>query len=86
MKDIMDQVKRMKHRFIAQPFVPQNAVVTPGTQVVWFSGDVGHDHNIVVRDTNSNNNTIFETGDFPNLRLLDLSHLTTRGPSIMPIP
>ena len=52
-------------RFIAQPFVPQNAVVTPGTQVVWFSGDVGHDHNIVVRDTNSNNNTIFETGDFP---------------------
>ena len=52
-------------RFIAQPFVPQNAVITPGTQVVWFSGDVGHDHNIVVRDTNSNNNTIFETGDFP---------------------
>jgi plastocyanin len=52
-------------RFIAQPFVPQNAVVTPGTQVVWFSGDVGHDHNIVVRDANSNNNTIFETGDFP---------------------
>jgi plastocyanin len=52
-------------RFIAQPFVPQNAVVTPGTQVVWFSGDVGHDHNIVVRDTNNNNNTIFETGDFP---------------------
>jgi plastocyanin len=52
-------------RFIAQPFVPQHATVTPGTQVVWFSGDVGHDHNIVVRDTNSNNNTIFETGDFP---------------------
>jgi hypothetical protein len=40
-------------------------VITPGTQVVWFSGDVGHDHNIVVKDTNSNNNTIFETGDFP---------------------
>ena len=52
-------------RFIAQPFVPQNAVVTPGTQVVWLSGDVGHDHNIVVRDANSNNNTIFDTGDFP---------------------
>jgi plastocyanin len=52
-------------RFIPQPFVPQHAVVTPGTQVVWFSGDVGHDHNIVVRDANSNNNTIFETGDFP---------------------
>ncbi|HTH20990.1 MAG TPA: hypothetical protein VL854_02120, partial [Nitrososphaeraceae archaeon] len=54
-------------RFIAQPFVPQHVSVTPGTQVVWFSGDVGHDHNIVVRDANSNNNTIFETGDFPEL-------------------
>lgn len=51
--------------FIAQPFVPQHAVISRGTQVVWFSGDVGHDHNIVVRDTNSNNNTIFETGEFP---------------------
>jgi hypothetical protein len=52
-------------RFIPQPFVPQHALVTPGTQVVWFSGNVGHVHNIVVRDANSNNNTIFETGDFP---------------------
>ena len=49
-------------RFIAQPFVPQNAIIGPGTQVVWFSGDVGHDHNIVVREVNS---TIFETGQFP---------------------
>ena len=49
-------------RFIAQPFVPQNAIIGSGTQVVWFSGDVGHDHNIVVREVNS---TIFETGQFP---------------------
>jgi plastocyanin len=49
-------------RFIAQPFLPQNAIIGPGTQVVWFSGDVGHDHNIVVREANS---TIFETGQFP---------------------
>ena len=49
-------------RFIAQPFVPQNAIIGAGTQVVWFSGDVGHDHNIVVREANS---TIFETGQFP---------------------
>jgi plastocyanin len=52
-------------RFIAQPFVPQNAVVSPGTQVVWFSGDVGHEHNIVVRD--SSNNQLFETGEFTEL-------------------
>ena len=49
-------------RFIAQPFVPQNAIIGSGTQVVWFSGDVGHDHNIVVREANR---PIFETGQFP---------------------
>ena len=37
-------------RFIAQPFLPQNVLVGPGTQVAWFNGDVGHEHNIVVRD------------------------------------
>ena len=71
-------------RFIAQPFVPQNAVVTPGTQVVWFSGDVGHDHNIVVRDSNSNNNTIFETGDFPEFEAS--YYIQQHGNSIMLIP
>jgi plastocyanin len=49
-------------RFIAQPFIPQNAIVGPGTQVVWFNGDVGHEHNIVVRD--SNGAQLFETGEF----------------------
>jgi hypothetical protein len=37
-------------RFIAQPFVPKNAVISPGTEVVWFNGDVGHEHKIVVND------------------------------------
>jgi len=27
-------------RFIAQPFLPQNAIVGRGTQVAWFKGDV----------------------------------------------
>jgi plastocyanin len=53
-------------RFIAQPFIPQNATVTPGTQVVWFNGDVGHEHNIVVRDTNGDQ--LFETGEFTELQ------------------
>jgi plastocyanin len=53
-------------RFIAQPFIPQNATVTPGTQVVWFNGDVGHEHNIVVRD--SNGSQLFETGEYTELQ------------------
>ena len=52
-------------RFIAQPFVPQNVVVGPGTQVAWFNGDVGHEHNIVVRDANGAQ--LFETGEFTEL-------------------
>jgi plastocyanin len=53
-------------RFIAQPFVPQNVVINPGTQVVWFNGDVGHEHNIVVRDANGVQ--LFETGEFTELQ------------------
>jgi plastocyanin len=53
-------------RFIAQPFVPQNDVINTGTQVVWFNGDVGHEHNIVVRDTNGVH--LFETGKFTELQ------------------
>jgi plastocyanin len=52
-------------RFIAQPFVPQNAVVGIGTQVIWYNGDVGHEHNIVVSDNGGNQ--IFQTGEFIEL-------------------
>jgi plastocyanin len=52
-------------RFIAQPFLPQNAIVGPGTQVAWFNGDVGHEHNIVVRDANGAQ--LFDTGEFTEL-------------------
>jgi plastocyanin len=52
-------------RFIAQPFLPQNVIVGPGTQVAWFNGDVGHEHNIVVRDANGAQ--LFETGEFDEL-------------------
>jgi plastocyanin len=53
-------------RFIADPFVPQNVVASPGTRIIWYNGDVAHEHNIVVRDANSNNQ-IFQTGLFPEL-------------------
>ncbi|MFZ0203394.1 MAG: hypothetical protein WAL46_06850 [Nitrososphaeraceae archaeon] len=52
-------------RFIARPFLPQNAIVEPGTQVAWFNGDVGHEHNIVVNDPNGIQ--VFETGEFTEL-------------------
>jgi plastocyanin len=51
-------------RFLDQPFIPQNAVLNKGTNVVWFNGDVGHDHNLVITN-NSTGETIHETGIFP---------------------
>jgi plastocyanin len=66
-------------RFIAQPFVPQHAVISPGTEVVWFNGDIGHEHNIVVTSTDTtgtqtgqssigtNGTQLFNSGEFIEL-------------------
>jgi plastocyanin len=64
-------------RFFAQPFLPQNAIVGPGTQVVWFNGDVGHEHNIVVRDANGAQ--LFETGEFTELEASSPITFNTTG-------
>ena len=32
-----------EQRHIAQPYIPQKAVVSPGAMVVWFNGDVDHE-------------------------------------------
>jgi hypothetical protein len=40
-------------------------VIEPGTQVAWFNGDVGHEHNIVVNDPNGIQ--VFDTGEFSEL-------------------
>jgi plastocyanin len=48
-------------RFLAQHFVPENAVINPGTTVLWFNGDVGHERTIDVKDASGN--TVFNTGE-----------------------
>ena len=35
-------------RFIDQSFLPQKAIVNKGTSVMWFSGDVSHEHKILL--------------------------------------
>jgi plastocyanin len=50
-------------RFLDQSFVPDHAVINPGTNVIWFNGDVGHEHDLVVKD-NSTGQNIFQTGPF----------------------
>jgi hypothetical protein len=59
-------------RFLDQPFIPQNAVVNQGTNIVWFNGDVGHDHNLVVT-SNSTGETVHESGVFPEFEVRDVA-------------
>jgi plastocyanin len=51
-------------RFIAQSFVPETAVINKGTNVIWFNGDVGHEHDIVVTSDVNSTSPIYQTGEF----------------------
>jgi len=59
-------------RFLDQPFIPQNIVVNKGTNIVWFNGDIGHDHNLVVTN-NSTGGTVHETGVFPQFEFRNVA-------------
>ena len=51
-------------RLINQPYIPQRATVNPGTMVIWFNGDVDHDHKITLANSVSPENAIFDSGAF----------------------
>ena len=55
-------------RFLDQPFIPQNVVLNQGTNIVWFNGDVGHDHNLAITN-NSTGEVVQETGVFPQFEV-----------------
>ena len=52
-----------ENRFIVQSFLPEKAVVNRGTQVIWFSGDVSHEHRIILNgESNSFTPNPYESG------------------------
>lgn len=51
-------------RLINQIYVPQKAIVSPGTMVTWFNGDADHDHKITLTSDASPQNIISESDDF----------------------
>ena len=59
-------------RFLDQPFIPQNVVINKGTNIVWFNGDVGHDHNLIVTN-NSTGGTVQKTGVFPQFEVRNVA-------------
>lgn len=50
-----------ENRFIEQSFLPQNAIINKGTNVIWFSGDVSHEHRIII----NNDENLFDSGVLP---------------------
>ena len=50
-----------EQRLINQPYVPENIVVSPGTNLRWYVGDVGHTRTISLVDNASN--SIFQSGN-----------------------
>jgi len=54
-----------ENRFIVQSFLPQTAVIDKGTKVVWFSGDVSHEHTIELTDKSNpvNSKSLFDSGE-----------------------
>ena len=54
-----------ENRFIVQSFLPQTAIINKGTKVIWFSGDVSHEHTIELTDKSnpSNSKNLFDSGE-----------------------
>ncbi|HKR73990.1 MAG TPA: hypothetical protein VJR94_07750 [Candidatus Nitrosocosmicus sp.] len=50
-----------ENRFIEQSFLPETAIINKGTQVIWFSGDVSHEHTIII----NNDESLFDSGTLP---------------------
>jgi plastocyanin len=51
-------------RYLNQPFVPESVAINPGTNVVWFNGDVGHEHNLAISGGGAAPNSLYQTGEF----------------------
>jgi plastocyanin len=51
-------------RYLDQSFVPQSVTINPGTNVVWFNGDVGHEHNIAISGGGGSPSPLYQTGEF----------------------
>ena len=55
----------MTYKFIlVLCYVPEKAIVSPGTLVTWFNGDADHDHKITLTNEVNPENIIFDSDDF----------------------
>ena len=64
-----------ENRFIEQSFLPQTAIINKGTQVIWFSGDVSHEHEIIL----NNDQSLFDSGTLPEFTASNPMVFNTAG-------
>ena len=59
----LDQPKD-QYPLVNQAYLPQNTIVNPGTMVVWFNGDVDHDHKVSLTNDRNSDGVLFDSGTF----------------------
>jgi plastocyanin len=64
-------------RLINQIYVPQKAIVSPGTMVTWFNVDADHDHKITLTNDVNPENIISESDDFAFNQSIALSKISS---------
>jgi len=53
-----------QYPLVNQAYLPQNAIVNPGVVVIWFNGDVDHDHKVSLTNARNPDSVLFDSGTF----------------------
>jgi plastocyanin len=53
-----------QYPLVNQAYLPQNAIVNSGTMVIWFNGDVDHDHKVSLINDRNPDSVLFNSGTF----------------------
>jgi plastocyanin len=53
-----------QYPLVNQAYLPQNIIVNPGIMVIWFNGDVDHDHKVSLTNDRNPDSVLFDSGTF----------------------
>src|SRR5215216_4207966 len=53
-----------QYPLVNQAYLPQNIIVNPGIMVIWFNGDVDHDHKVSLANDRNPDNVLFDSDTF----------------------
>src|SRR5215216_2353554 len=53
-----------QYPLVNQAYLPQNIIVNPGIMVIWFNGDVDHDHKVSLTNDRNPESVLFDSGTF----------------------